>query len=66
MKIGAILISFTLAVMSKGCMVRKIDGSSIYYCDAVTYPCTYGTCVTMPLDHGLVQCQCKSSLRPIS
>ncbi len=63
MKLLALLVGFYCMGLSRGCMVRKIDGTSIYYCDAVTYPCSYGTCVTIPLDHGLVQCQCKASLK---
>ena len=64
MKISSVVASILLLItLSKNCMVRRIDGTSTYYCDAVTYPCSYGTCVTMPLDHGLVQCQCKASLR---
>lgn len=62
MKFTMIVLGLLLGKISQSCMVRRIDGTSIYYCDAVTYPCVTGTCITIPLERGMVSCQCKAYL----
>lgn len=61
---GKIMIFSLLLLIimhSQACMVKVIP-PNIYYCDAVTYPCLTGSCITIPLDGGLVRCLCQNSL----
>lgn len=46
--VKTLLVLLLMIVVSEACMVKVLP-PNIYYCDAVTYPCLTGTCVTIPL-----------------
>jgi hypothetical protein len=58
MKLKLLILALIL-ILSQSCMVKVLP-PNVYYCDAVTYPCLTGICVTIPLQSGMVQCQCKT------